>query len=116
MEKNKQKCLMTSAFHYIKKHKCMGRFRVGIRNICISAFAVISVCPASASDTQSVFDKIIQNVVDQQLSNASISYEDSQTSDFLLKLRADGSFPDIDYKSVIFNMCSASYIWNIGIK
>lgn len=81
------------------KNRKMGKFKTGIRNFCVLVFAVVSLCHASATETQTVFDKIIQNVVDQQLSTANIDYEDGQTSQYLSTLRPDGSFPDIDYKS-----------------
>lgn len=99
MKKSKQNCLNTDVFHCIMKDRKMGKLRTGIRNFCVLVFAVVSLCHASATETQTVFDKIIQNVVNQQLSTADIDYEDGQTSLYLSTLRPDGSFPDIDYKS-----------------
>ena len=99
MKKSKQNCLNTDVFHFIIKNRKMGKLRTGIRNFCVLVFAVVSLCHASATETQTVFDKIIQNVVNQQLSTADIDYEDGQTSQYLSTLRPDGSFPDIDYKS-----------------
>ena len=99
MKKSKQNCLNTDVFHCIIKNRKMGKLRTGIRNFCVLVFAVVSLCHASATETQTVFDKIIQNVVNQQLSTADIDYEDGQTSLYLSTLRPDGSFPDIDYKS-----------------
>ena len=70
MKKSKQNCLNTDVFHCIMKDRKMGKLRTGIRNFCVLVFAVVSLCHASATETQTVFDKIIQNVVNQQLSTA----------------------------------------------
>ncbi len=99
MKTNIVDSIMADSTKCIGIHSRISMLKTGFRRFFTSTFFFMAVCSAGASETQTVFEKIIQNVVEQQLSGASITYEDGQTSEYLKSLRADGSFPDINYKS-----------------
>lgn len=99
MKTNIVDSIMADSTKCIGMHSRISMLKTGFRRFFTSTFFFMAVCSAGASETQTVFEKIIQNVVEQQLSGASITYEDGQTSEYLKSLRADGSFPDINYKS-----------------
>lgn len=65
-----------------------------LTTLCLCAVLV----PVHAQET-SVFDQIIDNVIEQEVKGINISSVDSKTKDYLESLKADGSWPDIPYSS-----------------
>lgn len=51
------------------------------------------------SEADTVFQKIIDNVVEQELKGVNLSSVEANAKSYLGQLKTDGSFPDIDYNS-----------------
>lgn len=73
-------------------------FRRSLKTFLLLACFVVGSATLHADDDEP-FDQIIRNITQQELADANIKSACTNAAAYLKQIRADGSFPDIDYAS-----------------